>query len=45
SVHNSAKSMSIETGLKGVVTSIHPGALKFWQEKGLTIPTAMQKGH
>ena len=39
SVHNSAKSMSIETGLKGVVTPIHPGALKFWQEKGLTIPT------
>ena len=38
SVHNSAKSMSIETGLKGVVTPIHPGALKFWQEKGLTIP-------
>jgi uncharacterized protein len=38
SVHNSAKSMSIETGLKGVVTSIHPGALKFWQEKGLTLP-------
>ncbi len=37
SVHNSAKSMSIETGLKGVVTPIHPGALKFWQEKGLTI--------
>jgi len=38
SVHNSAKSMSIETGLKGVVTPIHPGAVKFWQEKGLTIP-------
>jgi uncharacterized protein len=39
SVHNSAKSMTVETGLKGVVTPIHPGALKFWQEKGLTIPT------
>jgi len=38
SVHNSAKSLSVETGLKGVVTPIHPGALKFWQEKGLTIP-------
>jgi uncharacterized protein len=38
SVHNSAKSMSIETGLKGVVTPIHPGAVNFWQEKGLTIP-------
>ena len=38
SVHNSAKSMAIESGLKGVVTPIHPGAVKFWQEKGLTIP-------
>ncbi len=38
SVHNSAKSMAVETGLKGVVTPIHPGAIKFWQEKGLTIP-------
>jgi uncharacterized protein len=38
SVHNSAKSMAIETGLKGVVTPIHPGAAKFWQEKDLTIP-------
>jgi uncharacterized protein len=38
SVHNSAKSMSIASGLKGVVTPIHPGAVKFWQEKGLTIP-------
>jgi uncharacterized protein len=39
SVHNSARSMAVETGLKGVVTPIHPGALKFWQEKGLHIPT------
>jgi TRAP-type uncharacterized transport system substrate-binding protein len=30
--------MSVETGLKGVVTPIHPGALKFWQEKGISIP-------
>jgi uncharacterized protein len=42
SVHNSAKSMSTETGLKGVVTSIHPGALKFWEEKGLTIPEMVE---
>ena len=42
SVHNSAKSMSVETGLKGVVTQIHPGAHKFWQEKGLTIPEMVE---
>ena len=39
SVHNSAKSMTTETGLKGVVTRIHPGAVKFWQEKGLSLPS------
>jgi uncharacterized protein len=39
SVHNSAKSMAIATGLKGVVTPIHPGAIKFWQEKGLSLPS------
>ena len=38
SVHNSAKSMAVGSGLKGVVTEIHPGALKFWQEKGISIP-------
>ena len=38
SVHNSAKSMSVESGLQGVVTPIHPGAIQFWQEKGISIP-------
>jgi uncharacterized protein len=42
SVHNSAKSMSVETGLQGVVTPIHPGAIQFWQEKGLSIPTMVE---
>ena len=35
SVHKSAKEMSIEGGLKGVVTPLHPGAEKFWKEKGV----------
>ncbi|MCU7880915.1 MAG: TAXI family TRAP transporter solute-binding subunit [Candidatus Thiodiazotropha sp. (ex Lucinoma aequizonata)] len=29
------KEMAIETGLNGVVTPMHPGAQKFWKEKGL----------
>ena len=35
SVHKSAKAMSIENGLKGIVTPLHPGAEKFWKEKGI----------
>ncbi len=29
------KNMSLETGTQGVVTPWHPGALKFWKEKGM----------
>ena len=29
------KEMAIETGTKGIVTPLHPGAEKFWKEKGL----------
>jgi TRAP transporter TAXI family solute receptor len=29
------KEMSIENGIKGVVTPMHPGAVKFWKEKGV----------
>lgn len=29
------KEMSIETGVNGIVTPLHPGAEKFWKEKGL----------
>ena len=28
------KEMSIENGVKGIVTPMHPGAQKFWKEKG-----------
>lgn len=42
SVHQSASAMSIETGLSGVVTKIHPGAVKFWTQKGLQIPDPVQ---
>lgn len=29
------KEMSIKNGVKGVVTPMHPGAIKFWKEKGV----------
>ncbi len=29
------KEMSIATGINGIVTPLHPGAEKFWKEKGL----------
>jgi TRAP transporter TAXI family solute receptor len=29
------KEMSLETGTKGIVTPMHPGAIKFWKEKGM----------
>jgi len=36
-VKSTAKAMSLESGLNGVVTPVHPGAIKFWEEKGLTL--------
>ncbi len=36
-VKSTAKSMSIESGLDGIVTPIHEGAERFWKENGLTI--------
>lgn len=32
-VHKSAGAMSIDDGVKGIVTPLHPGAKKFWKEK------------
>jgi TRAP transporter TAXI family solute receptor len=29
------KEMSIASGTKGIVTPLHPGAIKFWKEKGV----------
>ncbi len=35
SVHKSAKAMSVKKGVEGIVTPLHPGAEKFWKEKGI----------
>jgi TRAP transporter TAXI family solute receptor len=29
------KNMSLKTGTDGIVTPFHPGAIKFWKEKGM----------
>jgi len=34
-VHKSAKAMGIQSGTNGIVTPLHPGAEKFWKEKGI----------
>jgi TRAP transporter TAXI family solute receptor len=36
-VKSTAKAMSVEGGLEGIVTPIHPGAEAFWRAKGLEI--------
>lgn len=30
-----AEAMRIKDGIKGIITPLHPGAVKFWKEKGL----------
>ncbi len=34
-VKKTAAEMSVENGVKGIVTPLHPGADKFWREKGI----------
>lgn len=41
-VKSTAKSMSVASGLNGIVTPVHPGAIKFWTAKGLTITPEQQ---
>lgn len=33
--HKSAKAMSIKAGGSGMATEMHPGAIKFWKDKGV----------
>jgi len=40
SVTKTAKAMTIADGHRGIVTPLHPGAIKFWSEKGLKISPA-----
>ena len=37
SVSSAASAMTVESALNGVVNTVHPGASKFWEEKGHTL--------
>jgi len=37
-VHQKAQAISLETALDGMSIPLHPGAIKYYEEKGLTIP-------
>jgi TRAP-type uncharacterized transport system substrate-binding protein len=43
SVTKAARSMSVQSGLMGIVTPVHKGAIDFWTENGLT-PNPAQMG-
>lgn len=40
--HKAAAEMTVESGLDGVPLPLHPGADKFWAEKGLKIPAEIR---
>src|SRR5690606_2375348 len=42
SVAKAAEAMTIPDAMLGVVTPVHPGAAKFWAEKGLTLTDAQK---
>ena len=37
-VHDKAKLISLDTGLKGASIALHPGAAKYFKEKGMQVP-------
>ena len=43
SVTQSAKNMSPDSAIKGIEVPLHPGAIKFWSEKGQKIPDRLRK--
>ena len=41
-VHASAKETTIQDALNGFTIPLHPGAVRFWEEKGLKIPAELR---
>jgi len=41
-VHSSANETSVERALAGMTIPLHPGAVRFWEEKGLKIPAELR---
>jgi TRAP transporter TAXI family solute receptor len=42
SVTTTAKAMTVDDGLRGIVTPVHKGAEKYWTERGLSLSEAQQ---
>jgi uncharacterized protein len=42
STHQSATEMSVAGGTRGIVTPFHPGAARFWTERGVAMPPQQQ---
>jgi len=42
-IHKATKAMSLKDAIKGLPVPLHPGALKFYEEKGLVIPANLKK--
>lgn len=40
--HKAAAEMTVESGVSGIPLPLHPGADKFWTEKGLQIPESIK---
>ncbi|MGE4470261.1 MAG: TAXI family TRAP transporter solute-binding subunit [Desulfovibrio sp.] len=40
--HKAAQNMSVQSGIDGVSVPLHPGAAKFWEEHGLSIPADLK---
>lgn len=40
--HKAARDMSVDSGLNSVSIPLHPGAVRFWEEMGMTIPEELK---
>ncbi len=41
-VHNATEFMQLDNALNNLTLPLHPGAMRYYQEQGITIPTALQ---
>jgi len=41
-VHQKAQAITLDTALDGMSIPLHPGAIKYYEEKGLTIPSELK---
>jgi len=41
-VHQKAQSISLETALEGMSIPLHPGAVKYYEEQGITVPDELK---